>query len=469
MTGAHRRSLTLRLTLSFAALTTVLLVAIGVVLYRSLDAHFEQEDAAELRGKTALVEHLVSRLREDGTAVSLRERLGDALIGHEALLVQIETAQGAVVFSSPTASFPFGVLKQNEPHARVVQGVRMWSHVIEGHAYRATRFTVPPPELSPRETGVDVTLAMNVDHHAEFMSRVGGTILFSVVIAAMAAGVLGWLAVRIGLAPIRALATLTSQISAKRLDARVRLDQLPRELTALGESFNAMLARLQDSFRRLSEFSSDLAHELRTPLSALMTQSQVALSRSRSMDDYREVLYSAMEEYERLARMIGDMLFLAKADHGLLMPTREPIDLREEIAALFDFYDALAEAAGVRLEVSGSVTIAGDRIMIRRALSNLLSNAVRHTPLGGTVSVTIAFADNNVVITISNPGSFVASEHLPRLFDRFYRVDAARERATDGAGLGLAITKSIVVAHGGEITASSDSNGTRFALTLPLG
>ncbi|MDQ6620678.1 MAG: heavy metal sensor histidine kinase [Pseudomonadota bacterium] len=465
MSGFNRGSLTLRLTLSFSALTTIVLVGIGIVLYRSLDTHFLYEDAMELRGKSELVQHLVARLRSAGAVESLSERLDDALIGHDTLFVEVRRGSGAVVFFTQEAPFSFDALQKNETHAQQIAGMSMWSDTIGEHLYRITRFVLPPESSSAGE--LYVTLAMNVDRHREFLSRVGGTILLSVIGAAVAAGLLGWLAVRVGLAPVHALAALTSRISAKELDARVQLEHLPPELIPLGQSFNAMLARLEDSFRRLSDFSSDLAHELRTPVGALMTQSQVALSRSRSIENYREVLYSAMEEYERLARMITDMLFLAKADNGLLIPTREPIDLCAEIAALFEFYDALAETGMVRLDVSGAGTVSGDRIMIRRALSNLLSNAIRHTASGGAVSVSIEAQDKDTVISISNPGSPIPAEHLPRLFDRFYRVDAARERATDGAGLGLAITKSILLAHGGDISVTSDSASTRFALTFP--
>lgn len=465
MIRMKRQSLTLRLTLSFSSLAVLSLAAIGVVLYRSLDSHFLHEDAMELRGKSALVQHLVSRLRTKDAEGSLDERLGDALIGHDTLFVRIERADGAVLFATRAASFPFDLLGRREYDAQAIDGMRMWSDTIDGHRYRITRFAVAAD--GPTRGRLGATLAMNVDHHAQFLSRVGGTIVLSVAVAGIASGLLGWIAVKIGLAPIRALAALTSGISANQLDARVDVKTLPRELVGLGDSFNGMLARLEDSFRRLSDFSSDLAHELRTPVSALMTQSHVALSQSRSIDDYREVLYSATEEYERLARMITDMLFLAKADHGLLIPTREPVSLAAEVATLFDFYDALAETEGVGLAVSGTGVVTGDRIMLRRAFSNLLSNALRHTPSGGIVAVAIDEQEKQVTLTISNPGVVIAPQHLPRIFDRFYRVDYARERTTDGTGLGLAITKSIIEAHGGRISVRSGPECTLFELTFP--
>jgi two-component system heavy metal sensor histidine kinase CusS len=229
-----------------------------------------------------------------------------------------------------------------------------------------------------------------------------------------------------------------------------------------------MLSRLEDSFRRLSDFSSDLAHEFKTPLSNMMMQTEVALSKSRSEEDYRETLYSGLEECDRLARTVSDMLFLAKADHGQVVPTIEIIDLATEVQELFEFYDAFVEERGVTLARQGSGVVHGDRLMLRRAISNLLSNAVAHTAPGGQITVSLTSTTADVItLAVENPGPSIPSEHLPRLFDRFYRVDPARQRSRGGVGLGLAITKSIVTAHGGKMSVSSDHGITRFSMTLP--
>jgi two-component system heavy metal sensor histidine kinase CusS len=228
------------------------------------------------------------------------------------------------------------------------------------------------------------------------------------------------------------------------------------------------LSRLEDSFRRLSEFSSDLAHELRTPIANMMTQTQVALSRARPADEYREVLYSISEEFDRLARMISDMLFLAKADNGQIVPRSAAVDLANEVRELFEFYDALAEDRGVGMALIGEGTVGGERLMIRRAISNLLSNAINHTPRGGRINVRIEEADGGKVrLAVENTGDGIAAEHLPRLFDRFYRIDPSRHRSTEGAGLGLAITKSIARAHRGTVNAYSADGLTRIEILFP--
>jgi two-component system heavy metal sensor histidine kinase CusS len=259
-------------------------------------------------------------------------------------------------------------------------------------------------------------------------------------------------------------------ISASHLGDRLSPDAVPPELVDLANEFNGMLARLEDSFRRLSDFSSDLAHEIRTPISNLMTQTQVAVSKERAADEYREVLYSNLEEYERLARMVSDMLFLAKADNGLVIPNSEAVDLATEVRELFGFYEAFAEEQNVSLVLAGEGVIHGDKLMLRRAFSNLLSNAIRHTPRFATVKVEIKpkAESGNIRLVFENQGENIPQEHLPRLFDRFYRADSSRQKSSDGAGLGLAITKSIVDAHKGTIHVSSANGVTRFEIIFPI-
>lgn len=222
---------------------------------------------------------------------------------------------------------------------------------------------------------------------------------------------------------------------------------MPEELAQLASTVNAMLQRLDDAFQRLSAFSADIAHELRTPLSNLLTHTQVTLTRPRSLEEYREALHGNLEELQWMAQLVNDMLYLAKADHGLLMPNRQPLELAAEVDALLDYYAALAEESDVKLLREGAATIEGDRHMLRRALSNLLDNALRFTPQGGTIKVSLTAG---LSITVANTGPAIEAGALQRLFDRFYRADPARrEGSSEHAGLGLAITRSIVQAHGG--------------------
>ena len=252
-----------------------------------------------------------------------------------------------------------------------------------------------------------------------------------------------------------------------KLSHRLPLESAPVELAELARSLNEMLARLEEAFRRLSDFSSDIAHELRTPVSNLMTQTQVVLSRARSVDDYRSILESNAEEFEHMARMISDMLLLAKAENGLVVPNRETLNLAAEVLALFDYYDAVAEEKGLHLTLEGDAEVSADRLMLRRALGNLLSNAVRHSAPNAALRVNISASLDAVSICMENTGDTIPQEYLERVFDRFFRVDPSRQRSTEGTGLGLAITKSIIVAHGGTISVASIGAVTTFTIRLP--
>jgi two-component system heavy metal sensor histidine kinase CusS len=209
---------------------------------------------------------------------------------------------------------------------------------------------------------------------------------------------------------------------------------------------------------------------LRTPLSNLLTHTQVTLTRPRPIEDYREALHSNLEELQWMAQLVNDMLYLAKADHGLLMPKREPLELAQEADMLLEFFAPLAEDAQVTLSRVGGGHLEGDRSMLRRALSNLLDNALRFTPAGGEVRVQIVDQPKGLKLTVENSGAQISEDLLPRLFDRFYRADPARhEGSSEHAGLGLAITESIVRAHGGKIHCESENGWTRFVIELPKG
>ena len=459
------KSITFRLTLFFSTASTVVLLVVGTLIGTLVEAHFEELDVEELNGKLELVRHTLAKVRAPAGMAIVPQNLSDALVGHHGLSVAVVGWDGKLLFKSSGAVFPAALLEARPPEDSSRRaGPMVWEQ--DGQPYRGiaaattTGIAGQPPAT--------VVVALNIEHHRIFMEAFQKSLWLAIAASIALTVLLGWIAARRGLAPVRELARLTHGISASRLGERLPPESVPTELVDLAIAFNDMLARLEGSFRRLSEFSSDLAHELRTPISNLMTQTQVAISKARSADQYREVLYSNLEEYERLARMIADMLFLAKADNGLIVPSSEMVDLATEVRALFGFYEAFAEEHAVSLVLAGAGVVPGDRLMMRRALSNLLSNAIRHAPRDGTVRVLIDRRDSGETqLAVENPGEDIEPEHLPRLFDRFYRVDPSRQKASDGAGLGLAITKSIVEAHGGTIRISSSNGSTRFAITFP--
>jgi len=456
-------SLTARISLLFAVSASLVLLTTGYFLTQVVDAHFKQGDRHELNGKLELIQNLFKHAYSQTELDLLPQQLDDALVGHHGLAVAVADATGDIWFATPSADFPHTLLRacQSQPAGCTTGTLQQWMQ--SGISYRGMAISMATGNGKP----YTVAVALNIEHHILFMNTFRSVLALAIALAALATAGLGWMATRWGLSPLRQVTHMVAGISAERLANRLPATGLPKELKPLAAAFNAMLARLDDSFRRLSEFSSDIAHELRTPISNLMTQTQVALSSARSKDEYKEVLYSSLEEYERMAQMVGDMLYLAQTDNPLLKPGLEKVDLSHEIQDLFDYFEAWAEERAVSLTQTGSATVSGDRLMLQRALSNLISNAIRHTPKGRTVLVSLAMHMGQATVSVENPGIEIPAEHLPRLFDRFYRVDPSRQRNGDGAGLGLAIVKSIVDAHAGTITVASDDQKTCFQLTLP--
>ncbi len=456
-------SLTARISLLFAVAAALVLLSTGFFLAQVLEAHFEEEDRFELKGKLELIQNLFRHASSDQALEHLPQQLDDALVGHHGLAVVVTDATGNIWFATSGANFPRMLLQacQARPATCTEGTLHEWVH--KGVSHRGMAVSIAAGSGGP----YTVAVAQDIEHHALFMDTFRSLLGSAIALAALAMASLGWIVTRWGLLPLRRVTDTVAGISAERLGARLEASGLPVELMPLASAFNAMLARLDDSFRRLSEFSSNIAHELRTPISNLMTQTQVALSGARDNNEYKEVLYSSLEEYERMAQMVGDMLYLAQADNGLLVPGRASVNLGDETHGLFDYFEAWAEERGVSLVQTGSAIVPGDRLMLRRALSNLISNAIRHTPPGQTVRVSLAMQVDTAIIAVENSGPEIPAEHLPRLFDRFYRIDPSRQRKGDGAGLGLAIVKSIIDAHGGSIQVVSTRQATRFQLTLP--
>lgn len=456
-----RMSLTLRLTLLFAAASTMVLLLLGYLIANSVEKHFEHQDMEVLTGKLELAQHALEKVRSQTELEALPRQLADSLIGHHGLEMLVVTPAGRTLFSTPEGRFPPSLTVNAQADATSDATWRSHeNHPMRGIA-RLARTGMTGGPAAVIAVGTDIT------SHEQFMSAFRLTLWTVVVLAALLTGFLGWIAARRGLAPLLAMRREVEGITARRLDARLSAASVPTELAELADTLNVMLARLEDSFRRLSNFSSDLAHELRTPVSNLLTQTQVTLSRARSAQEYRDILASNAEEFERLSRIISDMLFLAKSDSDLVIPSREPVDLLEEVKDALEFYDALSDEKHITLSFSGAGKVSGDKLMVRRAITNVLSNAVRHTPAGGSIAILVRESGEDVDVAVENTGESIPPEHLPRLFDRFYRVDWSRQRLSDGAGLGLAITRSILRAHGGDAFVSSADGVTMFRLRFP--
>ena len=447
----RRLSLSSRLALLFAACTAVVSLFAGVLFSRASEAHFVELDQQLLDGKLIGLRRALQDLQSSASEV----RLADELSRQADLSLRITGSDGRRWYdSSPRlpATLP------QQPGLSTLNDA--------GTDYRVLQ----APLFPDRPDSPQLTLLLDITHHQHFLQRMQHLIWLTVGLSALATALLGAWAARSGLRPLRRMSAVARGVSAQSLNARLPETDMPPELAEMAHHFNAMLGRLDDSFQRLSAFSADIAHELRTPLSNLLTHTQVTLTRPRPIEDYREALHSNLEELQWMAQLVNDMLYLAKADHGLLMPRREPLDLAEEVDMLLEFFAPLAEDAQVRLSRDGNAQMEGDRSMLRRALSNLLDNALRFTPAQGEVRVLIVEQPKVLSLTVENTGGGISEDLLPRLFDRFYRADPARhEGSNEHAGLGLAITRSIIRAHGGQIRCESDRGWTRFVIELPRG
>jgi two-component system heavy metal sensor histidine kinase CusS len=288
------------------------------------------------------------------------------------------------------------------------------------------------------------------------------------IVGVLMASALGYWVARIGLKPLIKLSHEAQRLAPPLRAGRLRLSPLPPELEQFVDSFNSTLERVEVAYSRLESFNADVAHELRSPLTNLIGQTQVALTRGRSAEHYFEVLQSNLEELERLRSIINDMLFLASADQGIKATKLTSTSLADEVATTLEYLDFILEDAQVEVQVSGDALVQIEVAHLRRALINLLSNAVQHTGPGQVIEVRIEVEEHQVSIGVANPGSPIASEHLPRLFERFYRVDASRSNSGNNHGLGLAIVKAIALMHGGDVFVRSDRGMNTFGIHLPV-
>lgn len=453
---ASRLTLTARLTLLFTMGSAAVLVALGWLVMSAITAHFDELDREVLSGKLAYTADLIATVDRPLSREVVVNHLASTFAGHHELVMQVRGPDGTVWFTSEGADFPPTLSSSTE--------LLRWK--VKGQTFHGLAMALP---AEPTDDGaVTLALALGTAHHEQFLHSFRWTLWLFVACAVMLMGVLGWVSARRGLAPLRTMRERAATVTAHSLDRRLPVQAVPPELAELAVTLNEMLERLQDAFGRLSDFSSDLAHELRTPVSNLMMQTQVALSLARDADGYRAILESNSEEFERLGRMISDMLLLAKAENGLALVHEEPVDLAQLVRQLFDFYEVLADEKHITLQLQGAGTLRGDRLMLRRALGNLLSNALRHTPAKGAISVALDRDEAGLHIQVRNTGEPIAATHLARLFERFYRADAARQHgAGEGTGLGLSITQAIVHAHGGKVSAASNDGVTVFSICFP--
>ncbi len=454
-------SLTLRVVLFVAVTVIACLTLVASLINSSIEHHFMQQDSGELKVISKSVAAVL--LQHHNSKNELVKALSKAVAGHHGVYYQVNTAQGQLIYKSSTRDFTEQIMQSPTSPEFNSDNIVKWQTGI--YSYRAV-----VSDVKTQQQLYKISAVIDMSFHLQFLKQFKQSLWAIMLGSGVLILLVAWFAIHQGLNPLRGLSREMHDIQTNKMDVRLADKNIPVELINMVHSFNSMLDRLQDEFLRLSNFSSDIAHELRTPLTNIITQNQVGLSRPRALVEYQELLFSNLEELERLTKMISDMLWLAKTQNGLIKPQQQVLNNHSEIAALFEYFDALAEDENITFVQQGeNLDFYCDKLHFRQLLSNLLSNAIRYTPQGCSITLKSKnTANGQICICISNPGEKIANEHLPYLFDRFYRADKSRKRHSDGAGLGLAIVKALVKANGGEIAVTSNDNETSFKLYFAL-
>lgn len=466
MNAWRRQSLTARVTFLFALIACAIVTTLGMYLYSSTRQALETRADYSLIGKVEHFRHLLHDLY-NVKQMEDRPTLFETMLGSEQdVLMFAYPGQAPFVRVNPDNMTPPQMTPQSldqpltlaQLHAGVrADGVRV-------------RWVSALADVGGDGTQVVITGAHVMTQESHILARYYWQVIAAAAVAVLLAALLGFLVLKRGFLPLTAMAGRAAEVSPTNIAIRLREEDAPQELRRLAASFNAMLDRLADGYEHLSQFSADLAHEIRTPIGALMGQTQVTLGQVRSAAEYQQVLESNLEELERLSRIVENILFLAHADHAGLAVEKTPLVLADELHKIADYFEGVAEERGIRLEVDASGKVQASPVMWRRAVSNLVVNAVRYAVPGSTVRLSGRPQAKGIDVAVENQGDPIPPEQLERLFDRFYRGDQSRSEYTESNGLGLAIVRAIMLVHGGSADVACSREGLiRFSLYFPEG
>nr|WP_277625482.1 heavy metal sensor histidine kinase [Burkholderia stabilis] len=454
-----------RLTLAFAAVAALVFALTGAYLYRSLSAELTRRDDIEISGK---LNQFLQLAHASGSTAALRADpavFHEVLLSHPGVYLGIYDAQNRALVEHTDAAGHTLAAVIAAPHQAAGAG----SPFMCAPPGIGTSRCVYARDTLPSGEVVQVALARTATDRQSLLESYRVDIWLAAAVGALLVGALGYAVASRGLRPVESLGRQTSRIEAHNLNARLDARGGPVELRELATSVNRMLDRLERAFVRLSQFSSDLAHDMRTPLANVISSSQITLSRARTTEEYEALIDSNIEECERLQRMIENMLFLARTDNARQHLKTAELDAGSELRRLASYFQALADEAGVRIDVRGTAPVVADATLFRRAVSNLASNALEHADAASTIELAVSVQAGYAVVEVTNRGVAIPPEQVDRIFERFYRIDSSRHGAARNAGLGLAIVKSIMELHRGKVEVASRDGRTTFALYFPRG
>jgi two-component system heavy metal sensor histidine kinase CusS len=460
------QSLTARVTFLFALIACAVVTSLGMYLYSSTRQALESRADYSLIGR---VEHFRRLLRDLYNVKEMENRpaLFETMLGSEQdVLMFAYPGQAPFVRVNPDNMTPPPMTPQNLKQPLQLTAL---TPGVRADGVRV-RWVSALAEVGSDGSTVVITGAHVMTQESHILARYYWQVIAAAAVAVLLTALLGFLVLRRGFQPLTAMAERAAEVSPTNIAIRLREEDAPQELRRLAAAFNAMLDRLADGYEHLSQFSADLAHEIRTPIGALMGQTQVTLGQLRNPAEYQQLLESNLEELQRLSRIVENILFLAHADHAGLVVEKTPLVLADELHKIADYFEGVAEERGVRLEVEAAGELHASPVMWRRAVSNLVVNAVRYAAPGSTVRLRARQQARGMQIEVENQGDPIPQEQLDRLFDRFYRGDKSRSEYTESNGLGLAIVRAIMLVHGGSADVACSRDGLiRFSLVFPDG
>ncbi len=427
-----------RLSLWLAFQTLAGLAAICVAVYIAIALGLEMRQAKTLDEKSTQIDHVLAESGGGGSVEELRHRLDEVLTSHGDLSLILHRPDGSVFYErAPTPG---------------------------GHATRVQTIHRAASGSDPSALTGQLSLSTADDHG--LLARIAAILLAASLIGAGLISAGGYFVVRQGLQPLRALEAQTRRMTAGTLYQRLQISNPPQELAPLVAQFNALLDRLERAYEQLESFNADVAHELCTPLATLIGGTEIALRRERNADALKDILGANLDDLQRLASIVQDMLFLSQADRGALARRGPPASLRDLAQKVAGYHEAPLADASLTLKIQGEHVGSFDALLVERALSNLLANATRYADHGSAIQVDIRADAALVSLQITNIGETISAEHLPHLFDRFYRAEASRSEATDHHGLGLAIVSAVARMHGGAPFVRSVQSETTVGFTM---
>jgi two-component system heavy metal sensor histidine kinase CusS len=463
------RSLTATLALAFAGTTLAVFALVGSYVYVALAHEVSTQDDQDIVLAARHMRRLTQELANVGDLTQHQDRLVSQVLGNEALSVEVTDLSGQVLLEHNLSNAALSIVW---PAAKLDASARITAASIAAlSASDGTPFRRIATEAKLADgSTVKLVVMRNVADRRLLLKKYRDRLFVAGGMGALLALLMSFLLVRQSLKPLRDIAQSAAGFTTDNLGARIVVRKVPRELETLIASLNGMFSGFELGFNRLSRFTADLAHDMRTPLANLRGSTEVALARPRSSEEYQTLLASNLEECDRLSRMIENVLFLARAEHPHFSRHLYEFEADEELLKIADYFEGIAEEAGVRIRVTGHARLKADLELFRRAVSNLLANAVRFTPRDAEIMLSVAERDGAVRVEVMNEGVPLDASLLERVFDRFYRADPSRTSgvsASGSTGLGLAIVRTIMDLHAGKAHAESEPQGTRFVLTFP--